>query len=973
MATIAQLNIRLGLLSRQFDSDLRRFERRMQATAANLGSIGEKLTLSITAPLAAISIGAIKTAAEFESLRLAMQTTFESVGRGAEEANAEIEALRKAALAPGLDFEQAVKGSVRLQGVGISAEKARVILSELGNALASSGGSADQLDAVTKQFTQIIGKGRLLQEDLSIILENMPALASVLREEFGTTSAEAIRALGVSAEDFIDRITNRMQTLPRVAGGLTNSIVNAGVAIRTAAANIGEELNKAFNISGRLNAFADWITDLADRFSKLDEGTKRLILGVGVFVAALGPAIKVTSLMISASVSLYGTFARVAESFRITGAAATGTLGIFSRLNTAMKLSVFGVAAGVVLALAAAFVTLNNDTDEAAYSQQVFAEAQKRVTEEVGKETAILNKNFDVLKNAASTSEERTAAINELQATYPDYLRNINLEGASLAQLSEIQGQLNSQILRSVAERQKAIAVEAEYNKVAQAQLRINQLRQNGFDALTGDEVKRSGRSLFGTDFEKGFVSAGARAEVVRDVIKALEGDIQQSTKAVGDLSTQFDKTFGIGTVGANKQTDALTRQREAVMAAEDALEDMTPAQRAALSFGDQWDKQWKQIQDGTKKTEGSFDAYQKAVASIQAVVDKGNVLGADVFQEQAKEIENQIERLLENGFKPYSREIQNLRGMLAKMKSEQQVGFFNVNETQAALVELQKIDNIIAGITSKAPISLVQIQPGSGTALNLPEIPTIKIPLSVEQLEPAKRGIEEIRDLQAAAIDFIRKKRLQAADEAIKLQEQEADGRRAVLDQAFSSVQSVFSNIQSLQQGYAQESISRLEAEYASRIEAAKGNAGVQDRLNKELATKREKIERESARKSKAIALFSAIINVAQGVTKALGSVAPPFNFQLAALVAAAGAVQVGTIAATPLAEGGVITSPTYALIGEYPGAATNPEIVAPESKLRKIFNESGGDSGVLTTVLRGDDIQIVLDRAATRRGRTR
>ena len=41
-------------------------------------------------------------------------------------------------------------------------------------------------------------------------------------------------------------------------------------------------------------------------------------------------------------------------------------------------------------------------------------------------------------------------------------------------------------------------------------------------------------------------------------------------------------------------------------------------------------------------------------------------------------------------------------------------------------------------------------------------------------------------------------------------------------------------------------------------------------------------------------------------------------------------------------LANGGVITQPTTALVGEYAGARTNPEIVTPENLMREVFIES-------------------------------
>lgn len=54
-------------------------------------------------------------------------------------------------------------------------------------------------------------------------------------------------------------------------------------------------------------------------------------------------------------------------------------------------------------------------------------------------------------------------------------------------------------------------------------------------------------------------------------------------------------------------------------------------------------------------------------------------------------------------------------------------------------------------------------------------------------------------------------------------------------------------------------------------------------------------------------------------------------------------------------LATGGVITSPTIAMVGEYHGAGTNPEIVAPSNMIRKIVREESGsfDDSRIVTVL--------------------
>lgn len=71
--------------------------------------------------------------------------------------------------------------------------------------------------------------------------------------------------------------------------------------------------------------------------------------------------------------------------------------------------------------------------------------------------------------------------------------------------------------------------------------------------------------------------------------------------------------------------------------------------------------------------------------------------------------------------------------------------------------------------------------------------------------------------------------------------------------------------------------------------------------------------------------------------------------------------------------ASGGIISGPTIGMMGEYPGAKSNPEVVAPLDKLKNIIGTSGGGGGELVTRISGQDLLIMLDRAETYRGRVR
>jgi hypothetical protein len=59
--------------------------------------------------------------------------------------------------------------------------------------------------------------------------------------------------------------------------------------------------------------------------------------------------------------------------------------------------------------------------------------------------------------------------------------------------------------------------------------------------------------------------------------------------------------------------------------------------------------------------------------------------------------------------------------------------------------------------------------------------------------------------------------------------------------------------------------------------------------------------------------------------------------------------------------ANGGIISGPTYGLMGEYPGAQNNPEVVAPLDKLKDMIGGGGGG----TFMLRGQDLLLSVNRA--------
>jgi hypothetical protein len=119
------------------------------------------------------------------------------------------------------------------------------------------------------------------------------------------------------------------------------------------------------------------------------------------------------------------------------------------------------------------------------------------------------------------------------------------------------------------------------------------------------------------------------------------------------------------------------------------------------------------------------------------------------------------------------------------------------------------------------------------------------------------------------------------------------------------------------------------------------------------------------------------------EGIKKALTSLNPA-----AALAAGIALIALGTIAksaaaniaesggsnSVAFADGGIVSGPVNALVGEYAGAKNNPEVITPLNKLKSMLGDSiGGDMSQLEVVgkISGQDLILINARAQNYRKR--
>jgi tape measure domain-containing protein len=300
---IGKLNLKLGIDVSNLDKELSKVERSMSRFGGKMQSVGTTLSQSLTLPIIALGGAALKSFADMEKL----QNGLIAIMGSSEDAAVELEKLRKVAENPGLALPEVVKASASLQSVGMNADAARETITQFGNAVARAGGGAEQFDGVVLALSQISAVGKVTQEDLNQIKERLPEFARVMKEEFGVVTAEGIRELGISSEEFIQRSVGALGNLERANGGLANTFDNLKDNVGASLAELGKAINETLNLEAVVATFSAGLQRLVDGFKSLNPETQGFIVNAGLIIAAIGPAIFIVGKLITTFGALVGT------------------------------------------------------------------------------------------------------------------------------------------------------------------------------------------------------------------------------------------------------------------------------------------------------------------------------------------------------------------------------------------------------------------------------------------------------------------------------------------------------------------------------------------------------------------------------------------------------------------------------------------------------------------------------------------
>ena len=296
--------------------------------------IGGKLTAGLTLPIVGLGAASIKAFGDIESLKKGLEAVMGSAAL----ANQEFTKLKDVAKLPGLGLEEAVKGSINLQSIGLDAEKSRNILLQFGNAVATVGKGRVEFERAIYGVQQLANTDFPLGEDLNIIKDALPQVSSLLKEAFGTSRSDELAKLGISSQQVLEVITKGLEKLPRVSGGIKGAFENLSDSLKNSLGRIGETINKNFDITKIVGKISDFVDKAVTAFENLNPAIQKGIIIFAGLAAALGPVL--------VAVGAFMTFIPTI----VTGIGAIST--VLTALTGPIGLVVLGVGA-----IVAVFVT----------------------------------------------------------------------------------------------------------------------------------------------------------------------------------------------------------------------------------------------------------------------------------------------------------------------------------------------------------------------------------------------------------------------------------------------------------------------------------------------------------------------------------------------------------------------------------------------------------------------------------------
>ena len=905
-----------GILSIKIRADASPLERALKMAGRDMTAfsqkalaIGRGITLGFTAPVVAMGSSFLTAAASMDQLSRGLTAIMGDSSSAAKE----LDKLKESAKLPGLAFEEAVRGSIRLQSVGLKADEARKVLETFGKAIATTGGGAVELEAVQYQMTQMISKNKILAEDFKPIQSAVPLIGKAMQQAFGTNNIEAVRDLGIGAKEFALRLTESLKILPEVqnsTGGIRNSFDNLKDSLKFASAEMGKVILKNIDLDAIINEVVSSLSRLTEYFGGLSDSQQKTILNTIRNIAVFGGLSWIVGQLGSSLGTLTYVFGQVIEK-----------LIRYDKISKTISLTTGGI---IVLAasLIAVIYSIGNAYYETKKPIDTFNDYLSVGAKNANKEANEFNYLIETLKNVNTSSTTRQKVLEELNTKYGEYLPKLLSEKTSLQEIDSAQKDANE----SLKTRFKLLAQEGVREKQLKKKIELEGKLAELEKKRANQEVKVSTGLTTGLDLSAGVINY----DTVSGDINKLKTDIEKITAA-------YDKTLEtISELNIEQEKNQKIINDKKIKNLEWQIQDLNLAiEVSTREYGKNNNgakllkEKLAELELQYQKLTGQTEQFGNTIITNTNKTEKA--LGPyELLKKKLSDIESQYADLVTT---------QNVNSESAKKLKEQ------YGKTADELTRIETaIDNLKRKGFDVTRLGQFKLPKETGFEDIFP-------PDLVKRIEKTF-GFVDGKTKQTRELGI---KTAPEVTEAVLLQPQKIDIDTSSIEKVKEGAENIKASIKEITNIINQDFGKALGAGFeAFGTALASGENAIASFGKAFLDTMLDVISMTLKALLAQITLKEAIKGGGIGSVIGLG------------LGLAAVSALKGLLAKTKLAKGGLAFGPTMATVGDNPNARFDPEVIAPLSKLKSMLVDSNNNMPyMLTTRVSGSDLIFMMQKA--------
>ena len=980
MPTLAEVNVRIGADIQQLKRGLNRAERELTRTGRKLDRIGSNLSTALTLPLIAAGGAAFKFAVDFESsftkiqtlvgisgsqldkFRVGISNISQEVGQSQTALSDALFTITSAGLR-GNDALETLEASSKAAAIGLGETKD---VAKAATAIVQAYGKENITAAIAiDQLTAIVREGNLEASELAPTLGKLLPVASQLGVSFDEVGANiaTFTRLGVSSSESVTALKSLLSSIIKPSKQAAEELKKLGLS--------SEDLRKSISENG----LASTLQSLIKAYDGNVEGLARLFPNVEGLANALGTAgaqgkeyTRIVESIRKSNGIVDEGFSKVTQTadFKLKRAL-IGLQGAASQLGAVIIPVVTDILDGIK-PLVDGFGNLDESTKKLIVNTGLVVAVSGPLLSVVGKLTstyATLQKEIGAitggLKIAVTAFTESRAAIIANGTAASAF--SVNIKAATIAFKSfnavtkvSIIGLVATAVVATVVAFQ---SFNSELSTSEKIQRNLNTVQNQAAKSIAAEKANvETLISILEDENSKR-----------TDKVKALNELKRINPEYFSGLAIEKGNVEGL-TIAYDEYIDNITRAAR-VKAAESEIERLAAEQlkvqlqKNEILNNPDYEKFREQNVAGLDETATRFDILNNKIADYQKQIDAITKIKFDNLENPTNAELNV--GILFDGFDDFNAAIEEeltknneLNIKIPSNNSSSGEGLKSVNDI------LKELKTNLAGVAIENQLFAGSFDVNSkkagvfkDTINQLLEAGLSPTDATIQQLIERFKLLEEPLELLPTGID--------ATGESFKLLNEQMvlNGEEFILNSEIIAAwsESVVENTVKAGQGF----------QFLAGLSEAATNSMKQAALNGESSLK--SLGKAALSAGADFVRAKIFEGVSSAVSSALSTAPYPANLILAPLAGIAAVTlfnkALSTIKVPALAEGGLAFGPTLAVVGDNRGAQSDPEVIAPLSKLKDMLGNYGGGELIVKGVISGNDILLSNAKARNRRQR--